>query len=162
MTRKLRKMKVNKKFQPLPEDEGDEFYPNGIFLFNITKLVKHIKSSPHLFQPEEVSIKAIRICPSSNLDESTIQSANLAEPIILAEIAPDQFNVIDGNHRLERAYRDGKSKILAYRVMAEQHVAFLTSVEAYEEYIHYWNEKIKQYSKYPSPSPQLLSTYNQQ
>lgn len=162
MTLKLRKMKVNKKFQPLPEDEGDEFYPNGIFLFNITKLVKFIKANPHLFQPEEVIIKAIRTCPSSNLDESTIQSANLADPIILAEIAPDQFNVIDGNHRLEKAYRDGVSKILAYRVMAEQHVAFLTSVEAYEEYIQYWNEKIKQYSKYPRPPQKLSNTENQQ
>lgn len=162
MTLKSRKMKVNKKFQPLPEDEGDELYPNGIFLFNITKLVKFLKANPHLFQPEEVLIKTARTCPSSNLNESTIQTANLADPIILAEISPDRFNVIDGNHRLEKAYRDGASKILAYRVMAEQHVAFLTSVEAYKEYIQYWNGKIKENGKYPHPPQQLSSTENQQ
>ncbi len=161
MVLQSRKMKVNKKFRPLPEDGGDELYPNGVFLFNITKLVKFIKASPHLFQPEEVLIKTARTCPSSNLSESTIQTANLADPIILAEIAPDRFNVIDGHHRLERAYRDGESKILAYRVMAEQHVAFLSSVETYKEYIQYWNEKIKRYDKYSCPPQQLSNTENQ-
>lgn len=137
-----RKMKINKKFQPLSQDEGDELYPNGIFVFNITKLLAFIKANPHTFKPEEVSVKTVRTCPSSNLNESTIQIANIMEPIILAEIAPDKFNVIDGNHRLEKAYRDGADKILAYRVRAEQHLAFLPSVTAYESYIEYWNSKI--------------------
>ena len=77
------------------------------------------------------------------MNEATIRIANLMQPIILAEIAPDKFNVIDGNHRLERAYRDGANKILAYKVRAEQHIAFLTSVEAYKAYIEYWNSKIQ-------------------
>jgi hypothetical protein len=136
-----RKFKINKKFKPLPKEENDEFYPNGIFEFNITKLLIFIKANPDTFQPEKVPVKAARTFPSSSLNESTIQSANIAEPIILAEIAPDRFNVIDGNHRLEKAYRDEVSMILAYKVRAEQHVAFLTSVTAYEKYIEYWNSK---------------------
>jgi len=143
MLLQLRKLKVDKRFQPLSEDEGDEFYPNGIFEFNITKLLVFIKANPHTFQAEEVSVEFVRTFPSSNLNESTIQVANIAEPIVLAEIAPDRYNVIDGNHRLEKAYRDGASKILAYKVRAEQHVAFLTSVTAYESYIEYWNSKIR-------------------
>ena len=47
-----RKLKINKKFQQLSLDEGDEFYPNGIFEFNITKLLMFIKANPQLFQPE--------------------------------------------------------------------------------------------------------------
>lgn len=144
MPLQLRKLKNNKTFKPLPKDEGDEFYPNGIFEFNVTRLLIFIKANPHIFQPEEVSVKAARTFPSRNLNESTIQVANIAEPIILAEIAPDRFNVIDGNHRLERAYRDGINKIFAYKVRAEQHIAFLTSVMAYEAYIEYWNSKILQ------------------
>jgi hypothetical protein len=31
------KLKVEKDFTPCPEADGDELYPNGIFLFNITK-----------------------------------------------------------------------------------------------------------------------------
>ncbi|MHB1948856.1 MAG: hypothetical protein ACYCQI_12190 [Gammaproteobacteria bacterium] len=137
-----RKLKINKEFQPFSKDEGDEFYPNGIFEFNITKLLVFIKANPHTFESEEVAVKAVRTFPSQNLNELTIQNANIAEPIVLAEIAPDRFNVIDGNHRLERAYREGRNKIPAYKVRAEQHVAFLTSVTVYEDYIEYWNSKI--------------------
>jgi hypothetical protein len=138
-----KKLKVDKKFHPLPKAEGDELYPNGIFEFNITKLLMFIKANPHIFQSEEVSVKVARTFPSSNLNESTIQVANVAEPIILAEIAPDRFNVIDGNHRLERAYREGTSKIFAYKVRPEHHMIFLTSENAYKKYIEYWNSKIE-------------------
>ncbi len=141
-----RKMKINNKFQLISKDDGDEFYPNGIFEFNITKLLVFIKANPHRFQPEVVSIKDIR-SSSEHLNESTIQSANTMEPIILAEIAPDRFNVIDGHHRLEKVYREGATNILAYKVKAEQHIQFLTSIEAYNEYIFYWNSKIQQYSR---------------
>ncbi len=136
------KLRVDKKFQPLDIDDGDEFYPNGFFEFNITKLLAFIKANPDIFQPEGVLVKTARTFPSSNLNESTIQSANIAEPIILAEVAPDRFNVIDGNHRLEKAYRDGVSTVLAYKVHPEQHTAFLTSKESYDDYVEYWNSKI--------------------
>ena len=139
-----RKMKAKKNFQPLLKDVGDEFYPNGVFEFNITKLLIFIKNNQNIFRPEKISVKSIRGFPSQNLNELTIQAANIAEPIVLAEIAPERYNVIDGNHRLEKAYRDGIDMIFAYKVLAEQHVAFLTSVSAYEDYIEYWNEKIRQ------------------
>lgn len=140
-----RKLKFDKKFQPISTDEGDELYPNGIFKFNISKLLIYIRANPHLFQPEVVSVKSTRAFPSRNLNESTIQIANTKEPIILAEIAPGKFNIIDGNHRLERAYRDGMNDIPAYKVRVEHHIGFLTSIKAYKEFIEYWNSKIAQY-----------------
>lgn len=142
---KKRKLKINKNFQQLPENDGDEFYLNGIFEFNITKLLKFVKENSHIFQPEAVSVKAVRTCVSKNLSESTIQAADVTKPIVLAEIAPERFNVIDANHRLEKAHRDGIDIISAYKVRAEQHIAFLTSVSAYKEYVGYWNNKIKRY-----------------
>ena len=139
----LRKFKLNKTFQPPPCDAGDEFYPNGIFEFNITKLLEFINANKDDFQPQEVEVKTLRTFSSRNLNESAIKSANLSAPIILAEITPRQFNIIDGHHRLEKAYRDNISRILAYKVLAEQHIAFLTSEMAYKEYVQYWNEKLK-------------------
>jgi hypothetical protein len=32
-------LKLDEKFQPCPVDEGDEVYPNGIFQFNISRLL---------------------------------------------------------------------------------------------------------------------------
>ena len=43
----------------------------------------------------------------SKLDEVTIDKADITVPLILAEISPGRYNVIDGNHRLEKAYRVG-------------------------------------------------------
>ena len=141
----MKKFKLNKNFQPLSCDEGDEFYPNGIFEFNITKLLEFINVNQDIFQPAEVEVNAVRKTYSlSNLNELTIQSANVSKPIILAEISPDMFNVIDGHHRLEKAYRDGVIKILAYKVLAEHHIKFLTSKMAYTEYVRYWNAKLKE------------------
>lgn len=141
-----RKLQIDKKFQPLSMDDGDEFYPNGFFKFNITKLLAFIKANPEIFQPEEVLVKTARTFPSSNLNEVTIQNANIAAPIVLAEIAPDRFNVIDGNHRLEKAYRDGISTILAYKVHPEHHTAYLTTKKSYEDYVGYWNSKLAEIS----------------
>lgn len=139
----MRKLTFNKTFQPPSCDAGDEFYPNGIFEFNITKLLEFINVNKGDFRPQEVEVKTLRAFPSKNLNESAIKSANLSAPIILAEISPGQFNIIDGHHRLEKAHRDNISRILAYKVLAEQHIAFLTSEMAYKEYVQYWNEKLK-------------------
>ena len=81
-----KKLEVDKNFRPMPIDEGDELYVNGIFV----------------------------------------------------------FNVIDGNHRLEGAYRYGVEKISGARVSADQHLPFLTSKKAYTLYIDFWNSKIQE------------------
>jgi len=142
------KMKLDKKFQPMSRDEGDEFFPNGIFEFNITKLIAHIKASPDHFPIEEVPLEGqFGLRDSSCLDEATIQKANPASPIILAEISPGRFNVIDGNHRVERAKRDGAKFIRAYKVGPDQHYRFITSAESYKKYVEYWNSKVRDIEK---------------
>lgn len=136
-------MKLNKRFAPLPFDEDDELYSDGIFVFNITKLLAFIKSKPERFPVETVLVSELHHFSSDHLDQETLKNANLSNPIILAEISPNRYNVIDGNHRVERARIDGCKTIPAFRVQAEDHIAFLNSIEGYECYIKYWNEKLK-------------------
>lgn len=143
----LKKFKLNQNFHPFPVNEGDELCPNGIFVFNITLLLASIKSNPDKFPLEQIEVNSLRKFPSNNLDESTILKADISAPIILAEISPSRFNVIDGNHRLEQAYRIGVTAIPAYRVNAAQHLRFLTSERAYKAYIDYWNSKIDDQSR---------------
>ncbi len=137
------KFKINKKFNALPVDDGDEFFRNGIFEFNITKLLAYIKARPLQFPVEQVLVKKYAIWESKTLNEATVEAANLENPIVLGEISPGSFNVIDGNHRLEKARRLSIETIPAYRVSAEHHLAFITSNEAYETYIKYWNSKVE-------------------
>ena len=70
----------------------------------------------------------------------------------MAEISPDRFSVIDGNHRMERARRLELEKIMAYKISPDQHIQFLTTEKGYLAYIEYWNDKLKQMSKYCSKS----------
>ena len=138
-----RKFKLNKKFIPITCDKEDELFPNSIFEFNITKLIKFIYENKNQFQPKLVKVQSLSIFNSDRLDELAVCNADLSNPIILAEISPDNFNVIDGHHRLARARRQCADEILAYKISAEQHINFLTSVMAYEDYVHYWNKKLK-------------------
>ena len=143
-----RKMKINKAFTPLASDEGDEFFPNGIFEFNITKLLAFIRENPTKFTVEVLPLPALPYQGSAErLNEDTIGSADVSRPIILAEISPGRFNVIDGHHRIERARRDGVDTIPAYRAPAEEHIAFQTTVRGYEAYVKYWNEKLREASE---------------
>ena len=84
----LRKMKLLKNFEPLPPDDGDEFYPNGIFEFNITKLIHYISTNQDIFQAEQVIVSTIPSYSTTHLNEDTIMTADLAAPIIMAGTGP--------------------------------------------------------------------------
>jgi hypothetical protein len=139
---KSRLLTIDKNFKPAPMDDGDELYPNGIFMFNITKMIEYLKEHHDEIAPEIISVKASRnVFLKPNEDH--INTTDITIPIILAEISPGRYNVIDGNHRIEKAYRSNVESILAYKLSPEQHMPFLTSVKAYHAYIDYWNSKIK-------------------
>lgn len=81
-------------------------------------------------------------CHSAGLNEQALVAADLKRPVILAEIAPGRYNLIDGHHRVAKARRGGVPSIPAYRIRCPEHVAFLTSKRAYEAYVEYWNSKV--------------------
>lgn len=136
------KLKVGNKFIPCPIDNGDELFPNGIFLFNITKMLEYIKLNPDDIELVEINVGDFTQSFSS-IDESHIDSVDVSKLVILAEISPGRFNLIDGNHRMEKARRLGINSIFAYKLYVLQHLRFLTKQKAYKAYIEYWNEKLK-------------------
>jgi len=137
-----KKLKADSNFIPCPVADGDELYPNGIFVFNITKLLEYIRENSDDITLEEVGVSDF---PEkfSSLNESHMNSVDISRPVILVEIAPGRYNVIDGNHRMEKARRTGVKSIQAYKLNAKQHMRFLTSQRAYISYIEYWNSKLK-------------------
>jgi hypothetical protein len=140
-SKSARTLKLLKDFSPCPVKNGDEIYANGIFQFNISKMVDFIHSNLTDFAREDVSVDDF---PEefSSINEEHMDNVQLGEPVILAEIAPGQYNLIDGNHRMEKARRSGVERIQAYRISAEQHTRFLTSTAAYRAYVEYWNSKL--------------------
>ncbi|EKD26187.1 MAG: hypothetical protein ACD_79C01316G0001 [uncultured bacterium] len=143
--KKDRKLKPDTNFTPLESDDETEIYQNGIFQFNITKMIEFIKNNPEAFIPEKIEIDDY---VNSSVDEDYLDSVKLTAPVILAEIAPEKFNLIDGNHRMEKAKRSGIMHLMAYRLSPPQHIKFLTSQKAYTCYIDYWNDKLKMLAKY--------------
>ena len=135
-----RKLKIDSRFTPCSVEDGDEMYPNGIFVFNITKMTEYIMHSR--IPCEEVQVRDFSR-GSSKFKEDHLPAVDINRPIIIAEISPDRYNVIDGNHRIEKARRLGMETILAYRLGPEHHMQFLTTSEGYRAYVEYWNGKLK-------------------
>ena len=136
-------LKTDSDFTPCPVATGDELFPNGIFVFNITKLIEYIHNNRYSVPLEEVTVKDF--CKDySFTNETYVDSVEISEPVVMAEISPGRYNLIDGHHRMEKARRLGIYSIPAYKLAVEQHVRFLTSEKAYVAFIEYWNSKIKE------------------
>ena len=135
------KLRYNDKFEPVSIDPGDEYMRNGIFVFNITKMMKHIRENPKEYERRKISAEAY-IDSFHKVNEEHLPKVDLSVPVILAEIRPGTFTCIDGRHRLERARRDGVKELDAYLVSSRQHMKFLTTQEGYLAYITYYNSKI--------------------
>lgn len=139
----VKKFSIDKNFVPCPVNDGDELYPNGIFVFNITKMIECIHNSPADITLEMVAVEGF-YKGSFPLDESYVDNVDVSRPVIMAEIAPGRYNLIDGNHRMQKARRGGVKSVSAYKLNATQHMKFLTTKKGYESYIEYWNSKLRQ------------------
>ena len=133
-------MKIDRNFIPCPVDTGDELFKNGIFVFNITKMIAHILNNPDDFRSEDVGVVDFA-GGFSTINEQHVDSVDVSKPVILAEMYPGRYILIDGNHRMEKASRTGIASIRAYKLGIAEHVRFLTSKTAYTSYVEYVNSK---------------------
>jgi hypothetical protein len=138
----LRKLKVDKRFTASEVLTDEELFRNGIFVFNISQLIKFIESNPSVIKKVTMSVKDIPDY-SSDLDESHLKNANIDKPIIFGEIAPGRYNLIDGYHRVEKARRLGVKELWASKIDIEYLQPFFISEEAYKTHINYWNSKLE-------------------
>jgi len=139
----VRILKIKKDFIPSEINHGDEIFPNGIFVLNITKMIEYIKKYKDEIELESINVPQYRDKAFSVINESHVNSVDISAPIILAEICPGNFSVLDGHHRLEKAYRNGVDKIMAYKLIPEQFIPFFTTIEGYKAFVEFWNGKLK-------------------
>ncbi len=136
-----RKLKKARNFTPCLVDDEEEIYRRGIFEFNISKMTEYIHNTPEI-TVGPVHIRQFSI-GSSKVNETHLPTVDISKPIIVAELSPGRYDVIDGNHRLEKARRAGLDYIQGYRLEPKQHMQFLTTEKGYVAYIEYWNDKLK-------------------
>ena len=135
-------LRLENDFTPCPVSTGDELFPNGIFVFNITKILEYIQKNPDSITLGEVAVSDF-FKGFSSVNEAYMDSVEISQPVIVAEISPGLYNLIDGNHRMEKARRMGIKSLPAYKLNVDQHILFLTSTKAYVTYVEYWNSKVK-------------------
>ncbi len=135
-------LKAESSFTPCPIHDGDELFPNGIFEFNISRMLEYLEKSPHDVALVEVAVSDF-FTEFSSVDESHVESVDISRPVVLAEISPGHYNLIDGHHRMKKARRVGATRMWAYKLTMPQHIAFLTSKKAYLSYVEYWNSKLR-------------------
>lgn len=125
---------------------GEEIWRNGIMHFNVSRIIDDIESGKLRVIRETIDVKKwSRIHSSSVINEEHMPNVVLSRPIIQAEIRHDMFELIDGHHRLEKAKREGLEFIDSFKLSGEQLSRYLTSVERYQTFVKYWNNKLQEY-----------------
>ena len=146
-TKHPRALKLIKNYIPKqPMCDDSEIYQNGIFQFSISMILEDIKNGTFVPKVERINIEKWRKThtTSSGLDEEHIQGVDTKKPIIQAEIKIGRFEIIDGNHRLEKAFREGKKTINSYKIYGEELVPYFYDKKGYERFVKYWNSKLEE------------------
>jgi len=141
-----RKLKPNLDYEPCTALEGEELFPNGIFIFNISRINEDILNKQLVVEEDDINVEEwLGKHSSVPVNEDHMPAVDTNIPIIVAEIRPGMFTVIDGNHRMEKAHRENKVSIHAYKLRGEQLLPYFSEKIGYLSFINYWNEKLKMY-----------------
>jgi len=82
------KLRLDHGFCPCTVEPGDEFFANGIFEFNITRLLAFVHARPERFSVEAAELEHIPINSDvCHLDQSAVEAADVRRPVLLAEIS---------------------------------------------------------------------------
>ena len=108
-------LKYENSFTPCPVKAEDELFAIGIFEFNITEILKYIKANSASVRLEEIRVSDF-FQEFSSINESHVEWVDVSQPVILAEIAPEQYNLIDGNHRMEKSTQDGYEMLTSLQI----------------------------------------------
>ncbi|RXJ02211.1 hypothetical protein DS745_07425 [Anaerobacillus alkaliphilus] len=156
--RHKRQIKLNEEYTPLPSYEGDEFFPNGIFNFNISRITEHIHDGTLKVEKETIDVGSwFETHYHASVNEEHLPTVDVNKPVIQAEVQPGEFNIIDGNHRMEKAYRDGVTNIQSYKLRGEQLLPYFMKKQGYTAFVEYWNSKLKEDERNKKLKENMLS-----
>jgi len=138
-----RKLKLRDDYVPCIAMEGEEIYPNGIFKFNITRILEHIVNGNLSPEFEELEVRKWHPSLLGVINETHLPSVDCSQPVILAEISPGRYNIIDGHHRIEKAHRNNLPFVPAYKLKMEQLINYFIDLRGYKAFVDYWNSKLE-------------------
>ena len=108
-----RPLTLDPKFQPCDPPFGDEYCPNGIFEFIVTRMRAHLEAHTDQFPVQRVKVAALaQYAESRRLNEETILAADLFHPLVLAEIRSGLYERYVGywNEKVEQFQRSERRR----------------------------------------------------
>ena len=147
-TYRYREMIYDPEFALFSADPDDELAVNGYFVYDITKMIRHMLAGLERGMVTEGTVavdSCLEYIDERSLLPEHVKKADLERPIIFVEVAPDSYVLEDGRHRLCKAMKKKVDVLPAYFVKAEFADHFFTEQQMYLSHIGYWNGKIADY-----------------
>jgi hypothetical protein len=141
MTRKLKRIE---NYIPCEALENEEIFCNGIFYFNISRIIEHIRNGTITPEREDLEVEKWRQYNLDFIKETHLPLVDCSQPVILAEISPGRYNLIDGHHRMEKAHRDQIRFMSSFKIKMEQLIHYFIDKRGYLAFVDYWNSKLKE------------------
>nr|WP_295974820.1 hypothetical protein [uncultured Bacillus sp.] len=139
-----RKLIIDPNYKPFPVNEGDEIFRNGYFHFNISKILELIQAGELVVETERIDVKKwFENHFQRRINEEHLPTVDITNSVVQAEIRPGMYEIIDGNHRIEKARREGVEWVPSYKLKGEQLVPFFRDADRYNAFVNYWNSKLR-------------------
>lgn len=137
-------LKLNKRYKPIEAIENDEIRSNGIFQWNISKMIDYINQNISSISTSVIDVNEHynSVKTFGGINDDHVNSVDTSIPIIQVEINPSKYLIIDGNHRIIKAYIDGIRFLKSYDLSVDQHIHFFITTKSYTSFVEYWNSKI--------------------
>ena len=128
-----------------------EWFRSGFFEYDVTRLLAAEQTgrlSPYL---HNVSVtECISFFGKPFLPATHIEEADLSRPLLMAELSPFSYILVDGYHRLAKAAAHQIETLPAYCLPAKFAAEFLCKEKQYLEFTSYWNGKAYDYERIPA------------
>jgi len=125
---------------------GDEPFQFINITWNVTEALKYAKAN---LKPSNMNRNTITnyytnfINPVIRINENHLKDVDITKPGIMVAISedPTTYILIDGNHRLTRAYREGK-EFSCYKISFAEQFRFITTIDGIQS-VQRYNEGMK-------------------
>lgn len=122
----------------IPVEPGDEYVTEGRVRFHLPAILIDIEEKPEEFVTDEIRVEEYA-GDIPGRSKSDLEDDDLREPVVAAEVGPDEWRILDGWERIARAVKENVAMLPAIRVPSGQAMKYLLEEEDVRRYIEYWN-----------------------
>ena len=139
---KHRHLHIDENFAPCTPYPGDEIYSRSAVKLNISAILRVLEAGAIAHRTERIHLSvwfSSRFGSGGTINEMHLNNIEIKQPVIQAELKPDYFEIIDGNHRMAKARRDGLEYIDSIKLSAESLLPFFVDRNSCLGFIEHWN-----------------------